>query len=546
MARPENEIHLIERANVIRARQNDLRWTEIEMLEANRLQEIDMEFIRQEQTRRYHHNEDNRRQRELFEAEELAKRQMRDNLETRRAEIYLSSMLRINRSQQGSESIIPTSASQVSGQNQDTLLTPVNRNKCPYEQQKQIKQREPIPDLISFDSRINHINEPSFNERKQGTGVQSPVRHLSDEEVIRQLMTRIEELEMGSQKTTEASKSILKPSSRNSKKSLKDVQKVSWSTTDVSSDESTDSDSSLSSEEVVTTKDRKIRKTIFSTMPNFNIIRSKDDDLVAWFKHFELTAKAQCWNKHQMASQVPLHLGGEALDAWESLKEIDKDNYHAMKNKLLKKMRKSGSESSITKQFLSLVQAEGESVGQLASRLRRLIEGSTKLKKETERKVAKQYVQALKPEISCLLVNSKFKDLDDVVRAAERVESQLFKQTPRQNFSVNQMSIDDSYDMNENPATLQTVNANLQSDSRDNEYRATRQQLICFLCRQVGHRIRDCPRQDNSKLCEFCVRQGHIRDSCPLERDIKLRQVSLNEKASKLGTAGPNRASLTN
>ena len=160
--------------------------------------------------------------------------------------------------------------------------------------------------------------------------------------------------------------------------------------------------------------------------------------------------------------------------------------------------------------------------------------------------MAKQYVQALKPEISCLLVNSKFKDLDDVVRAAERVESQLFKQTPRQNFSVNQMSIDDSYDMNENPATLQTVNANLQSDSRDNEYRATRQQLICFLCRQVGHRIRDCPRQDNSKLCEFCVRQGHIRDSCPLERDIKLRQVSLNEKASKLGTAGPNRASLTN
>lgn len=68
-----------------------------------------------------------------------------------------------------------------------------------------------------------------------------------------------------------------------------------------------------------------------------------------------------------------------------------------------------------------------ESESQLGTRLRKLVARSPRLKKESEKSVCKQYVTALKSEISSVLANSTFKDLEAVIKAAERVEIQLAK-----------------------------------------------------------------------------------------------------------------------
>ena len=166
------------------------------------------------------------------------------------------------------------------------------------------------------------------------------------------------------------------------------------------------------------------QQIIFSQNPTFKQMHSKRDDIVDWFKSFEKVAQAQCWNSAMMAAQAPINFKDEAEDIWDRLSTEGKLDYNIMKAHMIKRMKPPGSDGMNLNDYYSLTQGVGETPAQLASRLKKLVERSSRLRaSESDSSMARQYIRALNVEISASLVNTPFKKVDEALKAAERVDA---------------------------------------------------------------------------------------------------------------------------
>ncbi len=181
------------------------------------------------------------------------------------------------------------------------------------------------------------------------------------------------------------------------------------------------------------------RQTMLLQAPVFSVVRSKDDDMVEWFRRFEMKAKAQGWSEKMMVTQAPLNFEDEAECIWDCLSTHQKADYHTMKKLMVKGMKKPGSEAATQHEYHSLRQEPGETPAQLCIRLKRLVQRSSGLKQLTEGEIARKFVQALHYDICSSLLNQRFRKIDSALKHAERIDNRRAKAERERShdFSVN-------------------------------------------------------------------------------------------------------------
>jgi len=426
-------------------------------------------------------------------------------------------------------------------------------------------------------------------------------------DVVEALIRRIDELE-GRLKDLKKPESILKSAKKGPKPSKATAPKmIRFSDTSegesfVQDSSTSDSDCELlpsnsSSTSKAATRDRNNpSRPIFVQATAFNELNSKEDDAIEWFRKFERAARVNGWSDAEMANNAVLHFEGEALDIWDSMGTDIQSNYESMKKMMIKKMKKMGSETSLTKQFLSLKQQTGETASQLATRMKTLITSSSRLQRESKSSVCKQFVAALRPEISVVLINSSYKDLESLIRSAEKVEAQLNKAEQYAVHFVNathvpyytpmprgyvwdaqgpfayagpqsgrsmvagtpsNQEVPEQYEYGQEPYPIsvsasQEFNSRREKQQSSQAYRvgfkgAQNDQTKCYKCQQEGHFARECPEvnskkpsPDPDKFCEFCFGKGHDEEGCFTKQRIKQRK---NESTAGRGSPRANQES---
>jgi len=165
------------------------------------------------------------------------------------------------------------------------------------------------------------------------------------------------------------------------------------------------------------------RQTILLHAPVFSVVKSKDDDMIEWFRRFELKSKAQGWSEKVMATQAPLNFEEEAECIWDCLTTQQKGDYATMKRLMIKGMKKPGSEAATQNEYHSLRQEQGETPAQLCMRLKRLVQRSSSLKQLPESDIARKFVSALHYDICSSLLNRKFRKVDAALKQAEVIDN---------------------------------------------------------------------------------------------------------------------------
>ena len=378
---------------------------------------------------------------------------------------------------------------------------------------------------------------PNFANSKKSEVTPNPNSYLSkatpqtsktEVESIDSRMSKLEALMENITQLIAKPSSILKDDEKkvNSKKKKSAVSFSTFSTTEASETSDT-SDSSSSEESEGSDRTKKERKTTkryknvpyLSAAPSINSLSSKEDDAIRWFSKFEKIAKAYRWDDKQMASQVATFFDGEAEEIYDGLEDSVKKKYSKVREQMLKRLKKSGAELSVMKQYLTLKQEEGETASQLGNRLKRLIERSKRLKsQETESNSAKQYINALDPSVASALINHKWKSLDEVIKAAERSENIWKNNAPTQNFGVNSIYNQKGQDNQHS------------GDPPKNNLVNTR----CFNCGKLGHIAAKCTeKKEGTQQCDFCGKRGHNEADCFSKKTFEKRKTGLTRSSEQ-------------
>ena len=380
----------------------------------------------------------------------------------------------------------------------------------------------------------------------------------------------------------------------------------SMETTDYSntSESETDSESDVSSDESHKSSRKKKSQMIFLQAPTFDTVYGRDDDIVDWFKNFELVAKASGWDKRHMAKTAPISFKNEAQQVYQSLTSREKQDYDKIKKVMIRKLKQAGSDQNAITEYHNLCQMEGETLSELASRLTKLVEHCPRLKKESNRSLAKTYLRALDERIGSTLQNMRFKSVEDVVKAAERNEAYLSRkqshgvvnaigysgaQQPRQQYyqqpqqqyyqqpqqqycqqpqqqyyqqPQQQYCQQPQQQYRQQPQQLQAQQRSQQeqqhvqqpqqdqnhSNKKPSDGRGGGSGMSCLKCGSTTHKVRQCDRVNWSELanktCTHCYRIGHTRDLCPGAYYSDRRAAESKESTSTQGLTKSDRVPL--
>ena len=255
---------------------------------------------------------------------------------------------------------------------------------------------------------------------------------------------------------------------------------------------------------------------VFSSPPAIDRIKSKQDDIQAWFKRFEKVVKPQNWDNRTMAAQAATYFEEEAECVWEALDQCDQEDYMVMKAHMLKHFKMPGGETRFMTDYFTAQQQVGESPASFAARLRNLVEKLPSIKSSlSETKLARHFVGRLYPSTAQTLIINQFRNLEEAVRAAEKVQA-ITRRVQNEQMQ------------------FETVNA--VSAPNQGMRRPRRDGQKCYGCGGNDHLVYDCPNIDRTKTCNHCGWKGHDIEDCNMHKNAQKRL--LNSSTSVPETKG--------
>ena len=252
---------------------------------------------------------------------------------------------------------------------------------------------------------------------------------------------------------------------------------------------------------------------IFTSPPAIDRIKSKQDDIQAWFKRFEKVVKPQNWDNRTMAAQAATYFEEEAECVWEALDQCDQEDYMVMKAHMLKHFKMPGGESRFMTEYYTAQQQHGESPASFAARLRNLVEKLPSIMSTlSETKMARHFIGRLHSSTAQTLIVNQFRSLEEAVRAAEKVQA-LTKRTQNEQIQFE---------------TVNAVSANNQSIRRPK-----RDWQKCYGCGGSDHLVYECDKIDRSKTCTHCGWKGHEIESCTMLQKAQKRLLNCSTSVTE-------------
>ena len=152
-------------------------------------------------------------------------------------------------------------------------------------------------------------------------------------------------------------------------------------------------------------------------------LRSKSQDVEAWFQAFERVAIASGWSEKIKGEMLPVKLVDEALTHWETLDLVFKYDYQACRKFLIKKLDKANATERISS-FYARCQRVDENVEDFSRDLMKLaVKAFEEISEETRKGlVSQKFGQGLRREIREKLASNDFSKLAESIEAAKRVE----------------------------------------------------------------------------------------------------------------------------
>ena len=243
-----------------------------------------------------------------------------------------------------------------------------------------------------------------------------------------------------------------------------------------------------------------------SYVPAIDALKSSKQDVVDWFKHFEMVSSSARWDDETKALKLPLYLKGEAAHQWRALAK-HKNDYQYVKRKLLKKLVAEDSELSAVLQFANMSQKCDESVEDFSRRLRKTVKKTNMVYKE--KVLIDKFLRGVNSDVKNAIVAIPHKDLKQATKLAAKVEATRKDETetiissiskPNDRKDLKQVKFGDYQQTSRN-------DGDLTKDEPNN-----RSPVICYYCNAPGHYRNECKdyiKYKGQSKCKLCGNSSH-------------------------------------
>ena len=251
-------------------------------------------------------------------------------------------------------------------------------------------------------------------------------------------------------------------------------------------------------------------------------LTGEEEDMEDWFENFERIGRASNWSDEVKALKLSTFLKDQALMAWQTIGDLDKNSYLKSKKMILDIIRP---DEVKIEHFYNRNHKDSESILEYGLKLKKIAVRLFSTSSDLEKILLEKFWKGLKPEIKKIIFTSTPTTFEEALKLAQKAEKFL-----KESSITMEISEVNSYAKKERSRSRSKSPVDEYRDikGRSSTPAPTRtkspEMRKCYNCGKNGHLARDCrnlkgkySKSHSAHKCYKCGSTKHLIATCPLK-----------------------------